>query len=128
LLRQFIDFTMKFPKVWCGTGQEVANAWIKSDRIENAGVHQDRIRKPCGTFRTSCSPPTWTIRSRATRADAGWKQRDVIIGRRAVRDRRSRQHWPEAVKARFADAPCANRGRGQAPPLGALLSAKRGAN
>ena len=35
LLRQFIDFTMKFPKVWYGTGQEVAKAWIKSGRIEN---------------------------------------------------------------------------------------------
>jgi peptidoglycan-N-acetylglucosamine deacetylase len=34
LLRQFIDFTMKFRKVWYGTGQEVANAWIKSGRIE----------------------------------------------------------------------------------------------
>jgi peptidoglycan-N-acetylglucosamine deacetylase len=34
LLRQFIDFTMKFPKVWYATGQEVANAWINSGRIE----------------------------------------------------------------------------------------------
>jgi peptidoglycan-N-acetylglucosamine deacetylase len=34
LLRQFIDLTMKFPKVWYATGQEVANAWINSGRIE----------------------------------------------------------------------------------------------
>jgi peptidoglycan-N-acetylglucosamine deacetylase len=34
LLRRFIDFTMKFPKVWYATGQEVANAWINSGRIE----------------------------------------------------------------------------------------------
>jgi peptidoglycan-N-acetylglucosamine deacetylase len=34
LLRQFIDFTMKFPNVWYATGQEVANAWINSGQIE----------------------------------------------------------------------------------------------
>jgi peptidoglycan-N-acetylglucosamine deacetylase len=34
LLRQFIDFTMKFPRVWYATGREVANAWIKSGQIE----------------------------------------------------------------------------------------------
>jgi peptidoglycan-N-acetylglucosamine deacetylase len=34
LLRQFIEFTMKFPKVWYATGEEVANAWINSGRIE----------------------------------------------------------------------------------------------
>lgn len=34
LLREFIDFTMKFPKVWYATGREVADAWIKSSEIE----------------------------------------------------------------------------------------------
>jgi peptidoglycan-N-acetylglucosamine deacetylase len=34
LLREFIDFTMKFPKVWYATGQEAARAWIKSGAIE----------------------------------------------------------------------------------------------
>jgi peptidoglycan-N-acetylglucosamine deacetylase len=34
LLREFIDFTMKFPKVWYATGREVADAWIKSGEIE----------------------------------------------------------------------------------------------
>jgi len=34
LLREFIDFTLKFPKVWYATGREVANAWIESGEIE----------------------------------------------------------------------------------------------
>jgi len=34
LLREFISFTMKFPKVWYATGREVADAWIKSGEIE----------------------------------------------------------------------------------------------
>ncbi len=34
LLREFIEFTTKFPKVWYSTGQEVANAWINSGEIE----------------------------------------------------------------------------------------------
>jgi hypothetical protein len=34
LLREFIDFTMTFPKVWYSTGREVADAWIKSGEIE----------------------------------------------------------------------------------------------
>jgi hypothetical protein len=34
LLREFIAFTIKFPRVWYSTGQEVANAWIKSGEIE----------------------------------------------------------------------------------------------
>ena len=34
LLREFIEFTMKYPSVWYSTGQEVANAWIKSGEIE----------------------------------------------------------------------------------------------
>lgn len=35
LLREFIDYTMKFPKVWYATGREVAEAWIQSGEIEN---------------------------------------------------------------------------------------------
>ena len=34
MLREFIDFTMRFPKVWYATGREVAEAWIKSGEIE----------------------------------------------------------------------------------------------
>jgi len=34
LLRDFIDFTLKFPKVWYAAGREVANAWIESGEIE----------------------------------------------------------------------------------------------
>jgi peptidoglycan-N-acetylglucosamine deacetylase len=34
LLREFIAFTMNFPKVWYATGREVAEAWIQSGRIE----------------------------------------------------------------------------------------------
>lgn len=34
MLREFITFTMKFPRVWYATGQEVANAWIRSGEIE----------------------------------------------------------------------------------------------
>jgi peptidoglycan/xylan/chitin deacetylase (PgdA/CDA1 family) len=33
LLREFIAFTMKFPKVWYATGREVAEAWIRSGQI-----------------------------------------------------------------------------------------------
>jgi len=35
LLREFISFTMKFPKVWYATGREVAEAWIQSGRIQS---------------------------------------------------------------------------------------------
>lgn len=34
LLREFIEFTMRFPNVWYATGREVAGAWIKSGKIE----------------------------------------------------------------------------------------------
>jgi hypothetical protein len=34
LLREFIDFTLQFPKVWYATGREVAAAWIQSGKIE----------------------------------------------------------------------------------------------
>jgi peptidoglycan-N-acetylglucosamine deacetylase len=34
LLREFITFTRKFPRVWYATGQEVAEAWIASGEIE----------------------------------------------------------------------------------------------
>lgn len=34
LLREFIDFTMRFPRVWYATGREVAHAWIKSNAID----------------------------------------------------------------------------------------------
>ena len=30
LLREFIDFTLSFPKVWYATGREVAKVWIES--------------------------------------------------------------------------------------------------
>jgi hypothetical protein len=33
LLREFIDFTMKFPRVWYATGREAAQSWIESGRI-----------------------------------------------------------------------------------------------
>jgi len=34
LLREFIEFTLKFPKVWFATGREVAKAWIDSGEVE----------------------------------------------------------------------------------------------
>ena len=34
LLREFIDFTLTFPKVWYATGREVAEAWIRSGKTE----------------------------------------------------------------------------------------------
>ena len=34
LLREFIDFTMKFPNVWYATGTEVASAWTESGEVE----------------------------------------------------------------------------------------------
>lgn len=34
LLRQFIAFTMKFPKVWYATGKEVAESWIQSGEAD----------------------------------------------------------------------------------------------
>jgi peptidoglycan/xylan/chitin deacetylase (PgdA/CDA1 family) len=40
LLREFIDFTMKFPKVWYATGREVADGWLESGQIEK----QEHIR------------------------------------------------------------------------------------
>ncbi len=33
LLREFIQFVLKFPNVWFATGREVAEAWCKSGRI-----------------------------------------------------------------------------------------------
>ena len=32
-LREFIDFTMRFPKVWYATGREVADSWIQSGEV-----------------------------------------------------------------------------------------------
>ena len=34
MLREFIAFTRKFPRVWYATGREVAEAWIASGEIE----------------------------------------------------------------------------------------------
>jgi hypothetical protein len=34
LLREFIQFTLKFPNVCYATGREVAEAWMNSGRIE----------------------------------------------------------------------------------------------
>jgi hypothetical protein len=34
MLREFIAFTRKFPRVWYATGREVAEAWIVSGEIE----------------------------------------------------------------------------------------------
>jgi peptidoglycan/xylan/chitin deacetylase (PgdA/CDA1 family) len=34
LLRDFIDYTLKFPRVWYATGREVAEAWIQSGEID----------------------------------------------------------------------------------------------
>jgi peptidoglycan-N-acetylglucosamine deacetylase len=34
LLREFIRFTTKFPRVWYATGQEVAETWIRSGELE----------------------------------------------------------------------------------------------
>ena len=34
LLRQFVDFTMRFPKVWYATGREVAESWLQSGNVE----------------------------------------------------------------------------------------------
>ena len=34
LLREFMDFTLKFPRVWYATGKQVAEAWIASGEIE----------------------------------------------------------------------------------------------
>lgn len=34
LLRDFIDYTLKFPRVWYATGREVAEAWSESGEIE----------------------------------------------------------------------------------------------
>ena len=35
LLRQFIEFTLQFPKVWYATGREVAEAWMQSGEAEH---------------------------------------------------------------------------------------------
>ncbi len=34
LLREFIAYTRKFPRVWYATGSQVAEAWIRSGEIE----------------------------------------------------------------------------------------------